>query len=383
MNRSLQSAQNLLEQRVKTEHQEVLVESSPFWPQTITWTLISGSLLGIAWLVLAQTEEVVVATGKLEPIGSVKDVQMPVQGVAKDILVKEGQMVKKGDVLIRLDTEATSSKLKRSEDALRFKEQELALKVNELDRSVALGAREQAMLKNRLDNSTEVMKRYESLAKVGGVGELQALEARTKVEDIVGQISISKVDDRRKQLILQQQIRELKSQIADLRSQIIESQVILRYQLIRSPESGYVYDLKPKSAGFVAQGSEPVLKIVPAGLLQAKVEIPSSKIGFVSVGKLVDVSIDSYPSVDFGVVHGLVKRIGSDAIPPEPAMNKPDYRYPADISLSSQSLRLKDGKQLPLQVGMSLTANIKLRKVSYMQLLLGGLQSKTDSLRKL
>ena len=38
---------------------------------------------------------------------------------------------------------------------------------------------------------------------------------------------------------------------------------------------------------------------------------------------------------------------------------------------------------LPLQVGMSLTANIKLRKVSYLQLLLREFQDKAESLQRL
>lgn len=383
MVRSFQHIQNSLEQRVATEQQEVLVEPSSFWPKAITWSLISGSLFGIGWLAFANTEEVVVATGKLEPIGSVKSIQIPVQGVASEILVKEGERVKAGQILIRLDTEASADKLKRSVESLNYKKQEYALKNNELDRLILLGRTEQKMLQQRLAIAIDVMGRYSKLSKQGAASELQFMEAKAKVEDTTGQIAMSNVDDMRKQVILQQQIRDLSGRISELRSQITESEVILRYQVIRSPEAGLVYDLKPKSVGFVAQGNEPVLQIVPDDFLKAKVEIPSSKIGFVSVGKLVDISIDSYPAVDFGVVHGVVKRIGSDALPPEPSQNKVDYRYPADIRLSSQWLKLKDGKKLPLQVGMSLTANIKLRRVSYLQLLLGGFQDKTDSLRRL
>ena len=51
--------------------------------------------------------------------------------------------------------------------------------------------------------------------------------------------------------------------------------------------------------------------------------------------------------------------------------------------LSNQNLKLKDGKSLPLQTGMSLTANIKLRKVSYLRLLLSNFKSKTDSLKEI
>ena len=60
-----------------------------------------------------------------------------------------------------------------------------------------------------------------------------------------------------------------------------------------------------------------------------------------------------------------------------------EYTYPAAIKLDTQQLKLNDGKELPLQVGMSLTANIKLRSVSYLQLLLQTFQNKTDSLRQI
>lgn len=149
-----------------------------------------------------------------------------------------------------------------------------------------------------------------------------------------------------------------------------------------SPVDGIVFDLKARSSGFVAQTSEPILKIVPVDKLQAKVEVDSRNIGFVSVGAPADISIDSFPASDFGVIQGKVTRIGSDALPPDPAQNK-TYRFPTDISLSSQSLKIRNGRELPLQVGMSLTANIKLRKVTYLQLLLGSFRDKADSLRRL
>jgi HlyD family secretion protein len=111
------------------------------------------------------------------------------------------------------------------------------------------------------------------------------------------------------------------------------------------------------------------------------VEIASSDIGFVRVGKPVDISIDSFPATDFGVLAGTLKSIGSDALPPDERNQV--YRFPAVVGLDSQQFKLKGGQILPLQVGMSLTANIKLRKVSYLQLLLGGFKDKTDALRRI
>ena len=93
--------------------------------------------------------------------------------------------------------------------------------------------------------------------------------------------------------------------------------------------------------------------------------------------------IDSVPATDFGVLEGRIRQVGSDALPPDPAKQQTHYRYPSMIQLSSQQLRLKNGQRLPLQVGMSLHANIKLRKVTYLQMLLGGFKDKADSLRRI
>ena len=52
---------------------------------------------------------------------------------------------------------------------------------------------------------------------------------------------------------------------------------------------------------------------------EAKVEIPSGDIGFVRAGIGADISIDSFPATDFGVLEGKVQKLGSDALPPEPS----------------------------------------------------------------
>lgn len=239
------------------------------------------------------------------------------------------------------------------------------------------------MLRESLVINTDILKRYEALMKQGATAELQYLDQRNKVLQLSGDIANNELDRRRKESILQQNIQALKRELSDLESKLTEANVTLRYQEIRSPVNGVVFELKPKGAGFVAQSSEPVMKIVPYDKLKAKVEIQSQDIGFVSVGKKADVSIDSFPATDFGVLEGKVTRIGSDALPPDQAQNKPNYRYPTDITLSSQQLKLKSGEKLPLQVGMSLTANIKLRKVTYLQLLLGEFRNKADSLRRI
>ena len=99
------------------------------------------------------------------------------------------------------------------------------------------------------------------------------------------------------------------------------------------------------------------------------------------VGQKADISIDSFPATDFGVLEGTVETIGSDALPPDQQKGRMNYSFASEIQLSSQQLELKDGQELPLQVGMSLIKH-KPRRY-YLQLLLGSFKDKTSSSRNL
>ena len=359
-----------------------LLRPSRSWLQAVIWTLLGTAGFAVLWLVIAKTDEVVVAPGKLEPLGSVKDIQMPVGGVVKDILVKEGERVKADQLLLRLDTEADLDRRKTLDESIQLKAEQLALKQQERLSYLELNSTEQRVLQENLELQEELLERYRNLAEQGASPEIQLLQQEDRVQQVEGQLEKITVDRQRQVALLDQQIQALKTDLANVRSERTSQVVKLRYQEIRSPVEGIVFELKPTASGFVARGSEPVMTIVPIDTLEARVEVPSNKIGFIHHGQATDLSIDSYRATDFGVLEGVVRKIGSDALPPDPATGSSGYRFPVDIQLKSQSLVLKDGQSLPLQVGMSLTANIKLRKVSYLQLLMGGLRDRTESLRE-
>lgn len=380
----IRKAQNQLEQKVTTvSHDESVLQQSHFWMRAVTWTLIATSAFALGWLAIARTEEIVVAQGKLEPMGRVKDIQIPIGGVAENILVKGGDRVSKGQILIQLDTETSTEQVNSLKAQFTKKQNQLRLKLQEQQRTLALSQETVNNTRENLVLDKKILNRYEILIAQGAFSELQYLQQRNKVRELQGQITKEQLDSARKQSILNQEIEKLNAELAQLKAQLTEAEVTLRYKSLRSPVDGVVFDLKPTTPGFVAQSSEPVMKIVPFRNLEADIEIPSNKIGFVREGMQVDISIDSFPATDFGVLEGKVISIGSDALPPDQQKQRQEYRFPATIQLNSQQLRLKNGTKLDLQVGMSLTANIKLRSVSYLQLLLGEFQSKTDSLRQL
>ena len=374
-------------------YDESILQQGRFWMRTVTWALIGSTVFGVAWLALARTEEIVVAPGQLEPIGSVQDIQMPVGGVADQILVQEGDRVEAGQVLMKLDTEASEEQRNSLEKTIKLKQEQLTLKQEEKRNTIQMNQAEVAMLENNLALQAEILGRYEQLRAAGAFSEVQYLHQQNIVAETRGKLMQSKAERLRQIALLDQQTAQLKSELADLNGRLVESKVTLRYQQLRSPVDGVVFDLKPTSRGFTAQSTQTVMKVVPMGLLEAKVEVPSNKIGFVQVPldcpedraacMSADISIDSFPSSDFGVLKGKVTRIGSDALEPDPQQQRSELSFPVTIQLDDQQLKLKSGSSLPLQVGMSLTANIKLRKVSYLQLLLGEFQDKAESLQRL
>ena len=372
---------------------ESILQQSRFWMRTVTWTLIGSSVFAVAWLALARTEEIVVAQGRLQPIGSVQDIQMPVGGVADQILVAEGDTVKAGQVLMKLDTEASEEQRLSLEKTIKLKQEQLQLKEQEKLKTMQVNQEEMVMLENNLVLQSAILERYEQLKAVGAFSEVQYLNQQNTVAETRGKLMQSKADRLRQSSLLDQQTAQLKSELADLNGRFVETKVTLRYQQLKSPVDGVVFDLKPTARGFTAQSTQTVMKVVPLGSLEARVEVPSNKIGFVQVPPgcpdkrdacmNADISIDSFPSTDFGVLKGKVTRIGSDALKPDPEEQRQELSYPVTIQLDDQQLKLKSGSALPLQVGMSLTANIKLRKVSYLQLLLGEFQDKAESLQRL
>ena len=309
---------NKIEKVIERKAEDVILKQSDIWARSITWSLMAGTAFGIAWLALAKTEEIIIAQGVLEPISGVIDIQMSLDGIVDQIKVKEGDSVKKGQILITLDTESNE------------------LRKTSLERNLIL--------------QKDIESRLQLLSNEGAISEIQYLQQKNKVIEI--------------------------------QSNIDQNNILLKYKAITSPINGIVFNMQAKNSGYVARSTQPIMKIVPVDKLRAKVEIESKSIGFVNIGKRADISIDSYPASDFGVLRGRITSIGSDALPPSPQQRK-GYRFPAIVTLDSQTFKIKNGRNLPLQVGMSLTANIKLRTVTYLQILLNSFQEKANSIRTL
>ncbi|GAB4324338.1 MAG: HlyD family type I secretion periplasmic adaptor subunit [Geminocystis sp.] len=152
--------------------------------------------------------------------------------------------------------------------------------------------------------------------------------------------------------------------IAELNSQISAAQQTIKYQELKAPVSGEVFDLQA-SPGFVPKSgqAEALLKIVPDpgpdNPLVAEVYVTNQDIGFVQPGQEADVRIDSFPYSEFGDIKGKVYFVASDALEPDQIYNF--YRFPVKVELDAQNLMIR-GEEVDLQSGMSVSVNIKVRE---------------------
>ncbi|MEH2194566.1 MAG: HlyD family efflux transporter periplasmic adaptor subunit [Nostoc sp.] len=240
-----------------------------------------------------------------------------------------------------------------------------------------------------------ILEKLKILAEEGGISQLQYLNQQQEVQNRTAEVAQLGEEEKRLQFDIEKGQQELSNtvavsdkniwdkiadnkqriatidsqfmkvildneqRLADVNSKISQSQLNVKYQELRAPVAGTVFDIQAKNPGFVATPTTKLLQIVPNEKYIAEVFITNKDIGFVRKGMKVDVRIDSFPYSEFGDIKGEVLGIGSDALPPD--QTHQFYRFPAKISLDKQSLVIK-GKNVTLQSGMSISANIKVRE---------------------
>lgn len=74
------------------------------WSQILLWLIVGTTTAGIFWAFWAKFDQTVLATGKLEPSGAIKEIKAPIGGVVQNIPVKDGQVVKKDQVLVNFNS---------------------------------------------------------------------------------------------------------------------------------------------------------------------------------------------------------------------------------------------------------------------------------------
>lgn len=356
-------------------------------PRAVLGTALALFAAALAWAALGRLDIVAVAHGKLMPKSYLKIVQPAEAGVVKEILVQEGERVKAGQVLIRMDTtlaaadqEALHLEYLRKSLALRRMDAELGGRVlaraaNEpeaLFREVhaqylanrqalaASVAQEQAAheharqemsvaretqlkLEQVLPHYRDQDEAYRKLVNRGFAGKLAATDKNRelieKEQDLRAQAFIiareeAAMDQSEKRVaqIRSDYLRKLRSE----REEISERVEKLRQELakqghrgslleLKAPQDGLVKDLATHTVGTVAQPGAILMTLVPAAdTLRAEVWLSNDDVGFVRPGQAVRVKLSAFQFQKYGMLDGKVEQVAADAMEPQDNSARPD-----------------------------------------------------------
>ena len=157
--------------------QDVQLRPAPIWSKALAWTIIATASFGFVYAVFARIDEVVLATGELQPLGAERPVKAPFAGVIQEILVKEGQKVNLGDTLLRFDPEVSRKRKETLETQIklerkRFEEESRSIKARKKGIQETING-VQRSLKTEMEIYTNIL----PLAEIGALQLTETLEA--------------------------------------------------------------------------------------------------------------------------------------------------------------------------------------------------------------
>ena len=358
--------------------QEVRLKPAPVWSKALAWTIIGTASFGFFFAIFARIDEVVLATGELQPLGAERPIKAPFGGVVNQILVREGQNVTVGQALLRLDPQVSEKRAETLQTQLQLEQKRFE------EESRAIQARESSLrertdgLTRALDTERQIYTNISPLADQGAIQGTELLRQRNRVEQLQSEVAQSRANLQEVQAQLLKMKQESLREISELERQLVEVEDTRSKEVLVAPVDGVIFGLVPSSPGYAATAGETLVKVVPGGVLEAKVFITNRDVGFLEPGMPAQVRVDAFPYTQFGSLPGLLKSVGT--LPVEPDAQNPQPRFPAYIQLQRETLS-KGGDQYPVSAGQSVQANLVLRDKRVITLLTDAVQKALDSLR--
>lgn len=394
---------------------------------TVLLVMLAMALL---WAIFGSIDIVVQAQGKLVPSSFVKVSQPAEAGPIAELLVRDGQVVKRGDLLARVDASVDESEL--SAERAELARLSLLVKVQDaLLAGRALPSGTDSKLQNVIEEHILRRRAYEDAlargraaathaeasyragaidaAKHGKVLEVlkRSAVAQTELADL-GLATTLQVDDRQRDLIeraeavraqpdtllslqaaaaqaraeLAAVTSDFQKQLATERSQAAAQLTKTRYAVerlerrigrmeLRAPVDGVINGLTVRGAGQVVSAGSVLMSVVPENEpLIAEVWVRNEDAGFAFPGMEVSTKLAAFPFQKYGWVEGELEWVGADSEVPESMKNsqgEPLF-FKARVKLARQALA-RDGKDYPLKAGMQVTTDIQLGRRSLLEYL--------------
>jgi hemolysin D len=396
------------------------IQESPPSPvgRAVAGAIIGVFAVGVLWASFGKIDIIAVAKGKIIPSDYSKVIQPLESGVIKAIHVRDGQAVKKGDVLIELDpTEASAEqarltneqalaqvdaarlraliagegKLRAPKDAnprlVALEQQRLRDQLMEYQskleaarllveqRSAALEATKVNI--ERLEQTVPMLNQradaFKKLADEHFVSQVQYLEIESqrvdKVKELAGQRhklvqdQAALAEAQKSYSGLESEFRQARrAELADaqtksvsLSNEVVKAGQKTSQQTLTAPIDGIVQQLAVHTIGGVVTPAQQLLVVVPKEhQLEVEAWVENKDIGFVNPDQAVEVKVETFPFTRYGTIDGKVITVSQDAVP----IDKVGLVYTARVLMNRSKIQVEN-KQVNLAPGMAVTVEIK------------------------
>jgi adhesin transport system membrane fusion protein len=355
-------------------------------PRSSFAIVISVSLLlvtSVVWARWAELDQIARAPGSVIPLGKLQVVQSLNGGEIVQINVREGDTVKRGQLLVVLSKVREQAAVDEARGKVAaLKSQKARIDAELFDKPLVfpsdisdftdfvrnqrqLYERRRFALRSELAKLTEMKVLLEEelnlnmpLLADGDVARSEIIRMQRAVVDVEREMSS----------IQQRYIQELQTELAKTEEELVTAEQVLaqRRDALNStelfaPTDGIVKNVRLTTVGGVLRPGDEVLQIVPTGeRLFVEAKVSPRDISNVKPGQEASVKFDSYDFSVYGAGKGIVSYISPDTLSEDGADGRKEVYYRVNVEVDVRDMRpKKQGERIEIQPGMTVTAEIK------------------------
>jgi adhesin transport system membrane fusion protein len=364
--------------------QESLLTQTTPGSRLVLYLIAAVLIGGLVWAYFARVEEITQGEAKVISKSREQVIQSLEGGILAQMNVREGDVVEKGDVLLKIDAtraqasyRETLSKvigLKASITRLRAEAYQQPLEFDDMvktDKAVmqqeiqAYNARKTALnesvsgLQRSYDLSVREIQLAEPLAAKGLMSEVEILRMRRQANEIKSQI-VERTN--RYQAEANAELAKFELELSQTSENLVGRADVVERTTITAPVHGTVKNVRVNTRGGVIQPGEHILEIVPLeDQLLVEGKIRPSDVAFLHPGLAATVKITAYDYSIYGGLKGTVEHISPDTLKDDQkaAAGRGDDTYYRVLILTDKSSLEAGGKSLPIIPGMVATVEIR------------------------
>lgn len=363
--------------------ESLLTQTTP-GSRLMLYLIVAVLVGGLVWANFARVEEITQGEAKIISKSREQVIQSLEGGILAQMNVREGDIVEKGQVLLKIDAtraqasyRETLSKvigLKASITRLRAEAYQQPLEFDDMvkaDKVVmeqeiqAYNARKNALnesvkgLQRSYDLSSREIQLAEPLAAKGLISEVEILRMKRQANEIQSQIVER---SNRYQAEANAELAKFELELSQASENLVGRADVVERTTIIAPVRGTVNHVQVSTRGGVIQPGEPILEIIPLeDQLLVEGKIRPSDVAFLHPGLAATVKITAYDYSIYGGLKGEVEHISPDTHKDDQkaAAGRADNTYYRVQILTHSSHLEAGGKSLPIMPGMVATVEIR------------------------